>query len=107
MLPFWRDPVPSREKGSSECSSLFGAGYGFGGAFAYAKQVAAFAAGIMYPNEALPSARLADPPPPGHLGTSLRKPPESRTYSSSLSSDLPVEVQESARTLSGSGGTPP
>ena len=37
--------------------------FGFGGAFAYAKQVAAFAAGIMYVNETLPSASFAAPPP--------------------------------------------
>jgi len=47
-------------------SHLFGCGSGFGGAFAYAKQTAAFAAGIAYPNEALPSASLVVPPPCRH-----------------------------------------
>ena len=43
-------------------SSLFGFGYGFGRTFAYAKQEAASAAGIVYPSESLPSAHLTDPP---------------------------------------------
>ncbi len=41
---------------------LFGYGFGCGGAFACAKQEAAFATGMRHPNEALPSAVLADPP---------------------------------------------
>jgi hypothetical protein len=44
-------------------SFLFDSGYDFGRAFAYAKQEAAFAAGIAHPNEALPSAILTTPPP--------------------------------------------
>jgi hypothetical protein len=42
-------------------SLLFG--YGFGRAFACAKQVVAFAVGITYPNKALPSAGLVALPP--------------------------------------------
>jgi hypothetical protein len=48
------DPLPCRY-----ASFLFGVSYGFGEAFVYAKQVATFAAGIVYPREALPSAGLA------------------------------------------------
>ncbi len=40
---------------------LFGFGYGFGRTSAYAKQAAAFAAGVAEPNELSPSASLADP----------------------------------------------
>ena len=43
-------------------SSLFGSGYGFGRAFAYAKQVAAFAAQLMYPRELSLSISPANPP---------------------------------------------
>lgn len=44
---------------------LFGFGYGLGGAFPYAKQVAAVAAGVAYPREALPSDSLISPAPCG------------------------------------------
>jgi len=48
---------------------LFGSGYGFGGAFA--KQVAAFAVGIAYPNEVLPLASLTNPPPRRDIAETL------------------------------------
>jgi hypothetical protein len=50
---------------------IFGFLFGFGGAFAYAKQMAAFAAGVMYPSEAMPSTSLSGPP----AGTPLKPPP--------------------------------
>jgi hypothetical protein len=53
---------PDRSRRSSAGSPLFGSGYGFGGTSAYAKQVAAFAAGVGDPDEALPSAGFVDPP---------------------------------------------
>jgi len=53
-------------------ANLSGFGYGFGRAFAYAKQEAAFAAGVMYPREALPSASLAIHPT---AGSPLKPPP--------------------------------
>ncbi len=53
-------------------SPLFGSGYGFGRAFAYAKQVTPYAAGVTYPDEALPSAGRAALPcqltPEAHSG---------------------------------------
>lgn len=52
---------PDRSEELHTDSLLFGSGYGFGGTFAYAKQAAAFAAGVTCPNEALPSANFADP----------------------------------------------
>ena len=45
---------------------MLAACYGFGGAFAYAKQVAAFAARVTYSNEPLPSVGLAAPLPRRH-----------------------------------------
>jgi hypothetical protein len=63
MLPFRQDPVPPRERAASECSSLFG--------FGYAKQVAAFAAGIRHPEAVLPSAGPAAPLPCHHTPEAL------------------------------------
>ncbi len=57
-----RCPGPHRRRGLCAGPLLFGSGCGFGRAFACAKQEAAFAAGVMRPNEGLPSASLADPP---------------------------------------------
>ncbi|MGE5293328.1 MAG: hypothetical protein ACM3VT_00725 [Solirubrobacterales bacterium] len=55
-------PPPIRSEGLDAGSLLFGSGYGFGGAFAYARQVAAFAARITHPHEMSPSTGVADPP---------------------------------------------